>query len=166
MIEGSGSISQKHGSEDPDPDPHQNVMDPQHCRVVFKIFDGSHLKKKRVGGAGGGEWAWRGCVVPPLPDDRVAGAPALHQGHQATVLPHQPLDQPQGRTAPRQAAGHLLWQVDTQVFLVLRIRDVYPGSWFLPIPDPRSRIQKQLQKIEVKKICCHTFFCSHKFHKI
>ncbi len=28
-IEGSGSISQRHGS--PDPDPHQNVMNPQHC---------------------------------------------------------------------------------------------------------------------------------------
>ncbi len=29
----SGSISQRHGSADPDPDadPHQNVMDPQHC---------------------------------------------------------------------------------------------------------------------------------------
>ena len=27
-IEGSGSISQRHGSADPDP--HQNVMDPQH----------------------------------------------------------------------------------------------------------------------------------------
>jgi hypothetical protein len=27
---GSGSISQRHGSEDPDPP--QNVMDPQHCR--------------------------------------------------------------------------------------------------------------------------------------
>jgi hypothetical protein len=25
---GSGSISQRHGSADPDPDPHQNVMDP------------------------------------------------------------------------------------------------------------------------------------------
>ncbi len=31
-IEGSGSISQRHGSADPDP--HQNVMDPQHC---FKV---------------------------------------------------------------------------------------------------------------------------------
>jgi hypothetical protein len=34
-IEGSGSrsISQRHGSADPhpNPDPHQNVMDPQHC---------------------------------------------------------------------------------------------------------------------------------------
>jgi hypothetical protein len=28
-IEGSGSFSQRHGS--PDPDPHQNVMDPEHC---------------------------------------------------------------------------------------------------------------------------------------
>jgi len=30
-IEGSesGSVSQRHGSADPDP--HQNVMDPQHC---------------------------------------------------------------------------------------------------------------------------------------
>ncbi len=26
----SGSISQRHGSADPDLDPHQNVMDPQH----------------------------------------------------------------------------------------------------------------------------------------
>jgi hypothetical protein len=28
-IAGSGSISQRHRSADPDP--HQNVMDPQHC---------------------------------------------------------------------------------------------------------------------------------------
>jgi hypothetical protein len=27
----AGSISNRHGSADPDPDPHQNVMDPQHC---------------------------------------------------------------------------------------------------------------------------------------
>jgi len=27
----SGSISQRHGSADPDPDPHQNVMNPQQC---------------------------------------------------------------------------------------------------------------------------------------
>ncbi len=27
----SGSISQRHGSADPDPDPHKNVMDPQQC---------------------------------------------------------------------------------------------------------------------------------------
>jgi hypothetical protein len=30
----SGFISQRHGSADPDPDPHQNVMDPQGCKIV------------------------------------------------------------------------------------------------------------------------------------
>jgi hypothetical protein len=39
----------------------------------------------------------------------------------------------------------------------------HPGS---RIPDLGSRIQKQQQKREVKKISCHTFLCSHKFHKI
>jgi hypothetical protein len=34
---GSGSISQRHGSADPDP--HQIVMDPQHCMKV-KIGQG------------------------------------------------------------------------------------------------------------------------------
>jgi hypothetical protein len=37
---------------------------------------------------------------------------------------------------------------------------------FLPILDLGSRIQKQQQKRGVKKICCHTFFCSHKFYII
>jgi hypothetical protein len=58
---------------------------------------------------------------------------------------------------------------------VLRIRDVYPGSrmfipdpgsWFLPITDPGSRVQKQHQKRGVKNFLCHTFLCSHKSHKI
>ena len=35
---GSESISQKHGSEDPDADPHQNVMDPQHCLKQLIAF--------------------------------------------------------------------------------------------------------------------------------
>jgi hypothetical protein len=34
-IEGSGSISQRHGSADPDPP--QNIMDPQHCYQYAKI---------------------------------------------------------------------------------------------------------------------------------
>ncbi len=38
---------------------------------------------------------------------------------------------------------------------VLRIRDVYPGSWFLRIPDPGS-----------KNICCHTFFVAPNFTKL
>ncbi len=46
------------------------------------------------------------------------------------------------------------------------VADPDPGSWFLPIPDPGSRIQKQEQKRGVKKNCCYTFFGSHKFHKI
>jgi hypothetical protein len=31
---GSGSICQMHRSADPDPDPHQNVMDPEHCFLL------------------------------------------------------------------------------------------------------------------------------------
>jgi hypothetical protein len=36
---GSGSISQRYWSEDPDldPNPHQNVMDPLHCRTHSNI---------------------------------------------------------------------------------------------------------------------------------
>ena len=52
---------------------------------------------------------------------------------------------------------------------MLRIQDVYPGSWFLPIPDPGSRIPdpKTVTKERgEKKICYHTFFCSHKFYKL
>ncbi len=32
----SGSISQRHGSADADPDPHQNVMDPQHWLLEYQ----------------------------------------------------------------------------------------------------------------------------------
>ncbi len=43
-----------------------------------------------------------------------------------------------------------------------------PGSWFLPIPDPGSRIPdpKTATKERGEKNFCHTFLCSHKFHKI
>ncbi len=36
----SGSISQRHGSADPDPDAHQNVMDPQHwyCLLFYCLL--------------------------------------------------------------------------------------------------------------------------------
>ncbi len=47
---------------------------------------------------------------------------------------------------------------------VLRIWDVYPGSWFLPIPDPGSKNSNKRKGW--KKIYCQTLFCSHKFHKI
>jgi hypothetical protein len=39
-----------------------------------------------------------------------------------------------------------------------------PGSWFWPIPDPGSKNSKKREGW--KKICCHNFICSHKFHKI
>ncbi len=39
-----------------------------------------------------------------------------------------------------------------------------PGSWFLPIPDPESKNSNKREGW--KKICCYTFFCSLKFHKI
>jgi hypothetical protein len=35
MKKGVESISQRNGSGDPDPDPHQNVTDPQHCLLSF-----------------------------------------------------------------------------------------------------------------------------------
>ncbi len=46
---------------------------------------------------------------------------------------------------------------------VLRIRDVYPGSWFLALPDPGSNKNK---KEEREIISCLTFFCNYKFHEI
>ncbi len=57
------------------------------------------------------------------------------------------------------------------IFSVLRIRDVYPGSRILVFNQPGSRISdpgsKNRNKREGwKKIRCHTFFCSHTFHKI
>ncbi len=35
---GSGSISLRHGSTDPDPDSHQNVMDPEHWKILLIIL--------------------------------------------------------------------------------------------------------------------------------
>ncbi len=53
-IAGSGSISQRHEFADPDPDPHQNVMDPEHWLEV-QIF----VNFKTYGS---------GSVLPMLPD--------------------------------------------------------------------------------------------------
>ncbi len=66
------------------------------------------------------------------------------------------------------------FHVKIQLFVILKqccgsrmfIPD--PGSWFLPIPDPGSRIPDPKTATEERgqKFCCHTFFCSYKFHKI
>jgi hypothetical protein len=63
-IEGSGSesISQRHGSANPDPDPHQNVMDPQHCKLPVKSFRHCPLPQGDVRGVLGSEkhvFIWR-----------------------------------------------------------------------------------------------------------
>jgi hypothetical protein len=34
---GSGSISQRYRSGDPNPDPHQNVTDPQHWLLIWSV---------------------------------------------------------------------------------------------------------------------------------
>jgi hypothetical protein len=39
----SGSIRQMHGSPDPDPDPYQNVVDPQHWSEPLLGLDGSEI---------------------------------------------------------------------------------------------------------------------------
>jgi hypothetical protein len=51
-IAGSGSISQRHGTADPnpDPDPHQNVMDPEHClKCLGKLA--AHMLTRRLYGS-------------------------------------------------------------------------------------------------------------------
>ncbi len=65
---------------------------------------------------------------------------------------------------------------DPQHRLIISVADPgclsrIPDPDFLPIPDPGSRIpdpgSKNSNKRERwKKISCHTFLCSHKFHKI
>ncbi len=55
---GSGSISQRYGSRDPDP--HQNITDPQHCllanikkNIPLPYKEKQDYKRKEVGGGGG-----------------------------------------------------------------------------------------------------------------
>jgi hypothetical protein len=79
-----------------------------------------------------------------------------------------PLLQPRGRAGQwnqRREPGHL----QVNLFMLCCGSGMFipdPGSRFLPIPDPESRIQKQQHKRGVKKIRCQTFYCCHKFHKI
>jgi hypothetical protein len=46
-IAGSGSISQRHGPADPDPDPHQNAMDPQHCINVPRTLHFEYINRSQ-----------------------------------------------------------------------------------------------------------------------
>ncbi len=64
--------------------------------------------------------------------------------------------------------------VEIKVFLcfnVLRIRNVYPGSWFLPIPDLESRISDPGSKNSnnergEKKLAVITFYVATNFTKL
>ncbi len=64
----SGSISQRHGSADPDPDPHQDLMDPKHWKKVGSGFgtiisdpDPQHFCLKYLNRAVQRWICWRGC---------------------------------------------------------------------------------------------------------
>jgi hypothetical protein len=48
-IAGTGSISPRHGSGDPDPDPHQNVMDPEHSLPAHQAGSLDLLQGVQVG---------------------------------------------------------------------------------------------------------------------
>ncbi len=60
----SGSISQRHGFADLDPDSYQNVMDPQHCLWVTHVYKLLYLVDTTfftICGWGGGEGWGRSC---------------------------------------------------------------------------------------------------------
>ncbi len=48
-IPGSGSISKSHGFADPDLDPHQKVMNPQHCFQTTFDGGGGGIKSVIIG---------------------------------------------------------------------------------------------------------------------
>jgi hypothetical protein len=57
----SGSISQRHVSADPHPDPHENVMDPQHWRKVTDFLSFSVVFSS--GKAGRGKNPFLACFM-------------------------------------------------------------------------------------------------------
>jgi hypothetical protein len=80
----SGSISQWHGS--PDPDPHQNVMDPQHCLLPSVKYNGEDIYTLFLflDGAGGEEdgGGRRGANAAAVP------SPVPGRVHQGRILSH------------------------------------------------------------------------------
>ncbi len=63
-------------------------------------------------------------------------------------------------------AGTLPKELSRQLIPMLRIRDMYPRSRILIFSHPGSWIQNSNKREGWKKISCHNFLCSHKFHKI
>jgi hypothetical protein len=83
-LEGSGSISQRHGSPDPDMDPHQNAMDPQH--LLSGLGEGAQgARQGRDGGQADHPGAGQGAGQA-LEGARQTGKVVL-QGSQAVFCP-------------------------------------------------------------------------------
>jgi hypothetical protein len=57
-------------------------------------------------------------------------------------------------------------ELSRQLIPELWIRDLYPRSRILIFSHPGSWIQNSNKREGFKKINCHNFLCSHKFHKI
>ncbi len=68
--------------------------------------------------------------------------------------------------SPASQAGTLPKELSIQLIPVLRIRDFYPRSRILIFSHPGSWIQNSNKREGWKKISCHNFLCSQKFHKI
>jgi hypothetical protein len=62
-IERSGSISQRHVSADPDLDPHQNVMDPQHCLQHIDTVPHIYFLKETRSSLGTVQYTFQNVVV-------------------------------------------------------------------------------------------------------
>ncbi len=61
----------------------------------------------------------------------------------------------------RSASG----QIMTDLYPVLRIRDVYPGSWFLAVPDPGSKNSNERTGVK-KNLLSYLFFGAINFPKL
>jgi hypothetical protein len=72
MTKIAGSISQRHKSADPDPDPHQNVMDPQHWLVnILYFLCGRHERRQYTGSASGKRFRLRIRLQPAGANSRL-----------------------------------------------------------------------------------------------
>ncbi len=108
-----------------------------------------------VVGWGGGGWGWRNrCIILIMTLD-----PSWRQTLRLPMPGIEPV-------SPASQAGTLPKELSRQLIPVLRIRDVYPRSRILIFSHPGSWIQNSNKREGWKKISCHNFLCSHKFHKI
>jgi hypothetical protein len=101
-----------------------------------------------------------GIRKKPIPDP-------VSRGQKGTVSHALSLPPPGIKPgSPASQAGTLPRELSRQLKPVLRIRDVYPRSRILIFSHPGPWIQNSNKREGWKKISCHNFLCSHKFHKI